>query len=96
MMDHNTNSIGDLIKAFMKQRGLDERMEEIDINNEWEDIAGTVIAKHTVSVKLKGDTLILQLNSAALRHTLGFAKAELIEKLNERFGHEKIKDISLR
>ncbi len=95
-MNHNTNSIGDLIKAFLKTRGLDEKMQEVDFAEKWEEIVGPMIANHTESIKLKGQILTLKLNSAALRHTLSYSKTDLILKLNEATGKELVKDVILK
>lgn len=95
-MDHNTRSIGDLVKAFLKAKGLEDKMETIDLKENWEKLAGTVIARHTRSLQLKGQILTISLNSAALRHTLSFSKTEFMEKLNEGLGKEMIRDIVLK
>ena len=95
-MEHNANSIGNLIEAFFKKQGLEEKMEEVDINHNWTEIVGPVIAKHTKSIRLKDRKLILYLNSAALRHTLSFSKSELISKLNDSLGKELIDDVVLK
>ena len=95
-MDHNTHNIGDLVKAFLKQYRLDERIEEVDINDNWEEIAGPVISRHTKSLRLKDGVLTLNLSSAALRHTLSFSKSDFIKKLNESLGKELIQDVILK
>ena len=95
-MDHNTNNIGDLIKVFLKKRGLNEKMVELDISENWEQLAGKMVAQHTESVKLNNKTLTLRLNSAALRHTLSFSKTEFIQKLNQGLGKEMVTEIVLK
>ena len=95
-MDNNTSSIGDLIKAFMKANRLEEKMDEVDIRQKWEELAGTMIARHTREVNLRNGKLILKLNSAPLRHTLSFSKTEFMEKLNASIGQNLITDIELR
>jgi predicted nucleic acid-binding Zn ribbon protein len=95
-MDHNTNNIGDLIKVFLKKRGLNEKMVELDISENWEKLAGKMVAQHTESVKLSNKTLTLRLNSAALRHTLSFSKTEFIQKLNQGLGKEMVTEIVLK
>jgi predicted nucleic acid-binding Zn ribbon protein len=95
-MDHNTSPIGELIKAFLKRNKLDERMEEVDIRNNWEKLAGKLIAQHTKEVRLRNGKLILKLNSASLRHTLSFSKTEFIDKLNDSIGRKVISEIELR
>jgi predicted nucleic acid-binding Zn ribbon protein len=95
-MDHNTKNIGDLVKAFLRSRGLDERMEELDLADKWEELVGPMIAKHTVNIKLKNKVLELKLNSAALRHSLTFSKSDLIQRLNEALGKELIQEVVLK
>lgn len=95
-MDHNTSPIGELIKAFFRRHKLEERMEEVDIRNNWEKLAGKLVAQHTQDVKLRNGKLILKLNSASLRHTLSFSKTEFIDKLNDSIGQKIISEIELR
>ncbi|HAW53220.1 MAG TPA: hypothetical protein DCX54_12980 [Flavobacteriales bacterium] len=95
-MDNNTSSIGDLIKVFFRKYKLEERLGEVDIRNNWEKIAGKLVAQHTLDLKLKNGKLILKLNSASLRHTLSFSKTEFVEKLNSSIGQNIISDIELR
>lgn len=95
-MDHNTQSIGDVIKKFLRERGLEERIEEVDINERWEEIAGPLIAKHTKSLQIKNKVMTLKVNSAALRHTLSFSRSEFIEKINTAVGKEIVKELILK
>ncbi|MEQ8323219.1 MAG: DUF721 domain-containing protein [Vicingaceae bacterium] len=95
-MDHNTSSIGDLIKAFLKANKLEDKMEEVDFRGKWEEIVGPMIAKHTVDIRLNSGKLTLRLNSAPLRHTLSFSKSEFIAKLNAGIGQELIREIELK
>lgn len=71
-------------------------MEEVDIRNNWEKLAGKLVAQHTQDVKLRNGKLILKLNSASLRHTLSFSKTEFIDKLNDSIGQKIISEIELR
>lgn len=95
-MDHNTKSIGELINAYFNKRGLTERIEEVDLNENWEKLVGPMIAKHTQSVGLKDKVLTLKLRSAALRHTLSFSKSELIDKVNTAAGKEIVEEVILK
>ena len=95
-MDHNVSPIGELIKVFLRKSKLKERMEEVDIRNNWEKLAGKLVAQHTVEVRFKNGRLLLKLNSASLRHTLSFSKTEFIKKLNESIGQQIITEIDIR
>lgn len=91
-----TYKLGDLVKAFLKKSGLEEKMEELDLAKDWEAIAGPMIARHTKSLVLKNGTLTISVTSAPLRHTLSFSKAELITRLNEAIGRELIREVVIR
>ncbi len=95
-MDHNTNSIGDLINQYFKSRGLDERREEFDLNEQWQEIVGPMIAKHTSQIRLRDRVLSLKLNSAPLRHSLSLSKTDLINKINEAAGKELVVEVVLK
>jgi predicted nucleic acid-binding Zn ribbon protein len=95
-MDHNVNSIGDLIKIFLKKNKMYDKYEEVDLLSNWENIVGPVIASHTIDLELRGSRLVVKLNSAALRHTLAFSKTEFQEKINTALGRELVKELILR
>ena len=94
--DHNTKPIKALINDLLKAYGMESKMNEMELIHVWEDIMGKTIASRTREIKLQGGVLHVKLNSAALRHTLGFSKQEMLDKLNEALKGSVVNEIVIK
>lgn len=92
----NTQSIGDVIKEFVKQHRLAPKLEEASIATDWPKIVGNVTAKYTSEVYLKNNALTVRLKSAALRKELMMSRTQLISNINNYYGKEIVKTIEFR
>jgi predicted nucleic acid-binding Zn ribbon protein len=93
MRTKNDQSLGDVIREFIEAYKLDDKLHEIDIQSNWEKIAGKVIARHTRKIYILRRTLYVKVDSAALRQELLMAKSRLMEALNKSFDVPVIDDI---
>ncbi len=82
-------AIDKLLKAYK----ISDKLDEISIQQEWEKLMGSMIAKRTKSIALKNNILHVKLESSVLRHELNFAKARIVEKLNRQIGKRVVKDV---
>lgn len=80
-----------LIDAY----GLREKMDELDISTAWDQVVGGMIARHTVSVRLRKGRLNVKVDSAPLRQELTFMREALKEILNKRAGRPVVQEIVL-
>jgi predicted nucleic acid-binding Zn ribbon protein len=83
--------MGHLIDAF----GMREKMDELDITAAWDNVVGGMVARHTVSLRLRKGKLTVQVDSAPLRQELTYMRDALKEILNRRAGREVVKEIVL-
>ncbi|MFT4660266.1 MAG: putative nucleic acid-binding Zn ribbon protein [Patiriisocius sp.] len=91
----NEQSLGDAIDSFLKQTRLKSRQEELDVIAIWEDVMGSVIAKHTTSIDLRRKILYVKLDSASLRHELNLGKEKVVRMMNEKVGSDVINNMRL-
>ena len=91
--DKNTTSLKDAIDKLLKVYRIEGKMDEISLQNEWNEMMGKAIANRTKKVYLKNKVLHIQLESSVLRHELSFAKERLCESLNKRVGKRIINTI---
>lgn len=75
--------------------GLREKMDELDITTGWDEAVGPMIARHTMTVRLRKGRLNVSVDSAPLRHELTFMREALIEILNKRAGRRVVQEIVL-
>ena len=93
---HNeTNSIEELINLFIKENNLSKGLRQVNIEDVWKEQMGKGVVSYTNKVVLKGELLLVYLNSAVLREELSYGKEKIINILNEALGEEVIKRIKL-
>jgi len=54
------------------------------------------MSSYTEKITLRGNTLFISLNNAALREELGYGKDKIREMMNEQLGSEALEKIVLR
>lgn len=92
----NESSVSDLIELWLHQSGLTPKYKEFKLLQSWSVLMGPMIANRTEDIRLYEGTLYVQITSASLRSELSFAKAKIIQTLNEQVGEDLVKDIVFR
>jgi predicted nucleic acid-binding Zn ribbon protein len=93
MRNSNDLPLKDVIEEFVNAYRLNDKLNEVEINNLWNKISGKIIAKHTKQIVIKGKTLYIELDSAALKQELSFSKTKIISNINEKIGTNLIEEI---
>ncbi|CAL65767.1 DUF721 domain-containing protein [Christiangramia forsetii] len=89
--------LGDLLKSFVDENKLDKKgLNEVKVRDVWNNQMGPAIEKYTTGLKLKNDTLFVQLSSSVLREELSYGKEKIIRNLNEAMGRDLISKLVLR
>ena len=89
-------SISKVLDEILESKSLRTGIIHLRINELWHEIMGANITHYTEKIILKGNTLFVSLNSAALRVELSYGKEKIIKMMNKQLGSEKIKKIVLR
>jgi hypothetical protein len=89
--------IGDIIARYPGTLGLEQRTVGPDIEREWAAAVGPAVAAHTRPGRLDRDQLVVFVDSSPwLSELQRFAVAELLEKVQARFGRERIRRVRLQ
>ena len=96
MRRSKTITIGEAIKDFVSETGLDEKLDETSLIASWEEIVGKTISSRTTKIYIKNHIFYVHLNSSVVRNELQMLKSLLKDKLNEKAGKQLIDDIILR
>ncbi|MCS6771683.1 MAG: DUF721 domain-containing protein [Kiritimatiellae bacterium] len=84
-------SIGDLTAAVLSEAGLESRMWSHALLNEWADLVGPAIARRARPGSLEKGVLTVFVSNAVWQQELQrFGQAELLKKLQARFGAGRI------
>lgn len=92
----NSEAVGDLIRQYLRQQGLETPLNEYRLIQGWEHVMGPVIARYTKDLTIRNQTLYVQLTSPVLRQELHMQRRELAIRLNAYVGAQVIADIVFR
>jgi predicted nucleic acid-binding Zn ribbon protein len=80
--------------AVLDYLGLDDRMWEKEIINRWQELVGPQIARHARPGRISHAVLtVFVTHSIWLDELTRYGKAEMLQKLQQCFGKEQIRDI---
>lgn len=96
MRRNKAESIGDIIRQYLRQEGLETPLNETRMAAAWAEVMGQAIARYTGDVFVKNQVLYVNLKSPALRANLMMAREALIKKLNDHVGAQVIQNIVFR
>ncbi len=88
-------SILEAISIAFQKYGLNEKLKEEHLCEEWKKIVGKNIAKISIAEKIEKQILIVRVTSSVWRNELQFHKDSIMKKIFEKFG-DTIKDIKFK
>lgn len=93
MQRKNAQSLGDVIKEFLKENNWDGKFQERRIVNLWKVLLGNNVAQYTTSIFIKNKILYVKISSSVLRGELQMCREMLIKRINEHVGEEVVNNI---
>jgi predicted nucleic acid-binding Zn ribbon protein len=92
-LNENVSAAADWIDSILKKQFFAESLNEEEVKAAWKEVAGEFIGSHTEPVSVKDGHLVLRVTQPAMRFHLEQMKPELLRKIKEHFGKDKIKSI---
>ena len=74
--------VGGLIGTMFARLGIAEKVERASVVSDWEELVGAPIAAVARPVRVQGDTLFVEVESASWRMELSMMRPQLMRKLN--------------
>lgn len=96
MRRNNAEQIGDMIRKFFRQNGLESPLNEYRLVEAWKDVVGPTIARYTSNLYIKNQILYVHLSSSVLRQELMMGREMLVRNLNNHVGAQVIVNIIFR
>ena len=96
MKYNNTDSITSLVNQYLHNEGLESPLNEYRLMAAWPSIVGEKMSRYTYGMRIKNQTLLVQVHSPALRQELMMRREELVKALNQEIGAMVITDIVIR
>ncbi len=85
--------VGGLVGTVLARMGIAEQVERAEVIANWEYLVGPHIARISRPVRIRGETLFVEVESAAWRMELSMLRPRLIRKLNAGRGKGRIEKI---
>ena len=85
--------IGGLIGTMLARLGIAEKVERASVVADWEGLVGPHIARVARPVRVQGETLFVEVESASWRMELSMMRPQLMRKLNAGKGQGRIERI---
>ena len=95
MVYYDVKPLGDLIKEFYELHKGSGYLDEQKAIQAWPQVVGPFIASHTIDLSIKNGVLYVRVDSDVLRNELSYSRSLLQKNLNERAGHDVVKEIVL-
>lgn len=96
MRRNNAEQIGDVIRKFFRQNGLESPLNEYRLVQAWKDVVGPAITRYTSNLYIKNQVLYVHLTSSVLRQELMMGREMLVRSLNEQVWAQVIVNIIFR
>lgn len=86
--------VSELLAGVLRSLGLQEHLDQSQVQAAWQQIVGDFIATHSRPSKLRAGILYIQVLQPTVRYELERVwKTEILKKLKERFGARKIREV---
>lgn len=89
-------SMGDAMKHFLRTSKISSSLRALQIEDVWETLMGKTIAKYTEKIQIYGSTLYITTTVAPLKQELLYQKENIVKRVNEALGEEKIKEVVIK
>jgi len=96
MQRKNSQSIGEILREYLKITQLENHVFEEKIAELWQETLGAVITKETDRIHLASGTLFVTLKSPSLKNEIMMRRTAIRMALNEKLGAEIIKQVVIR
>lgn len=93
MKRQREEKLGDVIRQFMRDAGIETPYNEFRLVQAWPVVVGPAVERYTEQIFIKGGVLYVRLTSSVLRHELFLGRQRLLQRLNEHVDAQVITKI---
>lgn len=93
---NTTRRIGDLLPGVLKELGLEGKLDEGRLREEWPSIVGEAIAQRSRPLTIRRKTLFIEVENNVWMNEIQFHRNEIIRKVHKEFPALEIEDIRLK
>lgn len=95
-MDGKVHRIGELLQKYLRESGLDRKLQEAAVPGYWNEIVGSQVSTFTTIKRFEEGQLFVEVPIAVWRHELMLRREDIRMKINQRSGSDIVKEIIIR
>ena len=96
MRKSNTQPIENVIREYLKEMNIDQKLKEVGIVSQWEKLMGKTVAVRTSQIYMRNHILYIHVTSSVLKNELLMMRQAIIEKINEEAGERIVEQIVIK
>lgn len=96
MKRHNAESIGEVLRQYLRVSNLENIVFQERIATIWQETVGEVITKETESLSMQNGCLYIRLKSPSLKTEIMMRRTVIATLLNQKLGADVIKNVFVR
>lgn len=93
IMQTNETTLKEAIETFLKNKKMDEGIQEAKIVDAWRKTVGGYIDSYTDKIFVRKDILYVALANNALRNELFYSRSKIVYAINGLVGKKVLKEI---
>lgn len=93
MKRKNALAIGDLVRQYLREEGLETPLNQHRIIESWGEVMGAGILQYTGDIFIRNQTLWVKIDSSVLRQELNISRQQIERRLNEHVGAQVITEV---
>ena len=82
-----------VLSRLFKRLGLDDELQGWKAVEDWANVVGPRVARHTRAVAFEQGVLRVEVEGSAWMHELGYLKQDLVKAVNRELGTDRVRDI---
>jgi predicted nucleic acid-binding Zn ribbon protein len=96
MRKSNTQPIENVIREYLKEMSIDQKLKEVGIVSQWEKLMGKTVAVRTSHIYIRNHILYIHVTSSVLKNELLMMRQAIIEKINEEAGERIVEQMVIK
>jgi predicted nucleic acid-binding Zn ribbon protein len=96
MRKSNTQPIVDVIREYLKEMNIDQKLKEVGIVSQWEKLMGKTVAVRTSQIYIRNHILYIHVTSSVLKNELLMMRQAIIDKINEEAGEKLVEQMVIK
>lgn len=93
MQRRKAEQVGDVVRAMLRQQGLEAPLNEYRLVESWTTVLGKAVERYTRDLYVSNQTLYVRLSSPVLKNELMMQRSQLVQRLNQAVGAQVITEI---